>query len=95
VANAVGGCGVDADCDAKECRGDGDGVGENDIEAAVVVYVACWEVFYWDALVGRAAVNWKSVFWVASCGFIELNLRDVEREHADCDIVEEVFHSGG
>jgi hypothetical protein len=32
---------------------------------------------------------------VSELGGVVVDLRDVEREHADCDVVEEVFHSEG
>jgi hypothetical protein len=52
MADAVGGSSMDANSDANECHGDGNAVGEDEIEAVVVVYVACWEAFYRDGLVG-------------------------------------------
>jgi len=47
--------------------------------------------FGWLSRCGSQRAAWR----FGSCSFKEANLRDVEREHADCDIVEEVFHSEG
>jgi hypothetical protein len=46
MADAVSGSSIDTNSDANKCHSDGNAVGEDEIEAIVVVYVACWEAFY-------------------------------------------------